>query len=163
MEQKQLTIQYFEMSPDEIVDTDIRQMMQQAIEARNKAYAPYSNFKVGAAVLLIDGTIVEGSNQENGAYPSGLCAERTALFYANSQYKDIPIKAIAIAAGTDNELTAEPITPCGACRQVMLESQNRQSTPIEVWMIGKNKVIKLSSTDSLMTFAFDGKSLQKSN
>lgn len=162
MKNKQLVIDYCEYLVDDAhIPEDIRLLMQRAMTARANAYAPYSGFNVGAALLMADGTMIEGTNQENGAYPSGLCAERVALFYANSQYKNMSVKAIAIAGGPGHDLTAEPLTPCGACRQVMLESQNRQQTPMEVWMVGKNKVIKLSSVDSLMTFAFDGSSLQK--
>lgn len=162
MQAKQLVVNYWEYEPrDEAIPADIQQLIERAIAVRANAYAPYSGFNVGAAVLMNDGTVVEGTNQENGAYPSGLCAERVALFYANSQFPGIPVKAIAIAGGPSYALMDDVITPCGACRQVMIESQNRQPNAIEVWMVGKSKVIKLSSVDSLMTFAFDGKSLSK--
>lgn len=162
MQAKQLVVDYWEYDAfDAAIPADIQQLIDRAIAVRANAYAPYSGFRVGAAVLMNDGTVVEAANQENGAYPSGMCAERVALFYANSQYCGMPVKAIAIAAGSDDGLMDDVITPCGACRQVMLESQNRQPNAIEVWMVGKSKVIKLSTVESLMTFAFDGKSLSK--
>ncbi|MBN2742531.1 cytidine deaminase [Breznakibacter xylanolyticus] len=162
MPQMQLTISYWEYDlNDGAIPQDIQRLIDKSIAVREGAYAPYSRFQVGAALLLSDGSVVTGNNQENGAYPSGLCAERVAMFYANAQYPHLSIRAIALAAGEGADLTQSPITPCGACRQVMLESQGRQNHPIEVWMVGKNKVIKLSSVDSLMTFAFDGSSLKK--
>ena len=101
-----------------------RQLLEQAIEATNRSYAPYSHFCVGAAVLLENGEVVIGCNQENAAYPSGLCAERTALFAAGAQYPDCAVEVLAIAArGTDGELTEEPTGPCGSCRQVIIESE----------------------------------------
>ena len=106
---------------DELNEAD-RSLMKTAMEATARSYAPYSHFSVGAAALLNDGTIVTGTNQENAAYPSGLCAERTTLFYANSQYPDQAVETLAIAARNERgEFLEEPIPPCGACRQVMLE------------------------------------------
>ena len=107
---------------DELNDAD-RALLDDAIEATRRSYAPYSHFSVGAAALLANGVIVTGTNQENAAYPSGLCAERTTLFYANSQYPDQAVKTLAIAARTEKDFIDTPIPPCGACRQVILETE----------------------------------------
>ena len=109
---------------DELNDTD-RALLDDAIEATRRSYAPYSHFSVGAAALLANGVVVTGTNQENAAYPSGLCAERTTLFYANSQYPDQAVVTLAIAARTEKDFIDTPIPPCGACRQVILETEKR--------------------------------------
>ena len=116
---------------DELLDQD-RQLIIAAQQATEHSYAPYSHFHVGAAALLDDGIIVTGSNQENAAYPSGMCAERTTLFYASSAYPNKAIVALAIAAYTDGAFTSTPIAPCGACRQVMLEIEQRYGRPIRI-------------------------------
>ena len=113
---------------DELNDTD-RALLDDAIEATRRSYAPYSHFSVGAAALLANGVVVTGTNQENAAYPSGLCAERTTLFYANSQYPDQAVVTLAIAARTEKDFIDTPIPPCGACRQVILETEKRYATP----------------------------------
>lgn len=123
--------------------------------ACNCAYAPYSNFKVGCAVELNDGTIIEGSNQENAAYPSGLCAERTALFYANAKYPDIPVKTIAITAYHDGDFVKDICSPCGACRQVMAEIEHRFKQDITILMCSKDTVYEVESVKSLLPLAFD--------
>ena len=109
---------------------DVQNLMQQAIEIRKKAYAPYSQFRVGAALLLDNGKIVLGSNQENAAYPSGLCAERVAIFHAGSVYPEAKILKMAITAASDNNQTKAPIPPCGSCRQSIAEYEIKQETPI---------------------------------
>jgi len=126
-----------------------------ASNAAMDAYAPYSGFQVGAAVLLDDGTIVCGNNQENAAYPSGLCAERVALFYAGAQYPDIPVKAIAIAAFSEGQQVAH-VSPCGSCRQVLLETENRFRKPIRVILCGTEEVGIIESAASLLPVGFDG-------
>ena len=119
-----------------------RHLIELAIEATDRSYSPYSHFKVGAAVRLENGVELTGSNQENAAYPSGICAERTTLFYAGAQYPDVPVKMLAIAArGTDGELTEEPTGPCGACRQVILESETRAKAPIRILLYGRKHVM----------------------
>lgn len=139
----------------ELTDTD-RQLVIAAQEATLRSYAPYSHFHVGAAVLLENGTIVTGTNQENVAYPSGLCAERTALFYANSQYPDIAVKALAIAAKTAaGDLCQIPISPCGACRQVMLETEKRFGQTIRILLAGTENFYIADSAKSLLPLAFD--------
>lgn len=125
-----------------------------ALEASKDAYAPYSSFFVGAAVLLVDGTVITGNNQENIAYPSGLCAERTALFYANAQHPKQAVKAIAIAAMHQGE-QVKSITPCGACRQVILETEQRFKQPITLLFFGKDSILRLNSAKNLLPFSFD--------
>ena len=135
---------------------DIQGLMHKAFEARDKAYAPYSKFLVGAALILEDGTIVTGNNQENAAYPSGLCAERTAIFYAGSQYPDKKITRMALSASSSNHTEMTPIPPCGACRQSISEFEIKQETPIEIYFMGQTgKVVKVSSLSDLLPLAFD--------
>ena len=130
--------------------------MHKAFEARDKAYAPYSKFLVGAALILEDGTIVTGNNQENAAYPSGLCAERTAIFYAGSQYPDKKITRMALSASSSNHTVMTPIPPCGACRQSISEYEIKQEAPIEIYFMGQTgKVVKVSSLSDLLPLAFD--------
>lgn len=139
-----------ELTPDET------RLLEEARQATRRSYAPYSRFSVGAAVMLDDGTTVAGSNQENAAYPSGLCAERTTVFYANSRYPDQPIRRIAIAArGTDGQFTPRPISPCGACRQVLLEAEQRAGHDIEVLLYGTEGTYTLRSIKDLLPVSFD--------
>lgn len=130
-------------------------LLEAAIEATNGSYAPYSNFNVGAAVLLENGEIISAANQENAAYPSGLCAERSTIFYAHSKFPKEDIKAIAIAAKERGVLTELPVYPCGACRQVMHETQFRAKNPIKVIMGGASKIEIVESVLDLIPFAFD--------
>jgi cytidine deaminase len=130
--------------------------MEEAIKVRDRAYAPYSRFNVGAALLLENGTIVTGSNQENASYPSGLCAERTAIYYAGSQHPDKNILKLAISASSQNHPTDSPIPPCGACRQAIAEYEIRQNSPIEIYFMGETgKVIKSDSLANLLPLVFD--------
>lgn len=117
MNHKEIHIRYTEYENMQELSAEDRELASMAVEATVNSYAPYSEFHVGAAVRLTDGTAVTGANQENIAYPSGLCAERTAMFYAAAKYPDIPMETIAIAASSHGELCREPATPCGACRQ----------------------------------------------
>lgn len=131
-------------------------LMQKAIEARDKAYAPYSNFHVGAAILLDNGEIITGNNQENASYPSGLCAERTAIYYAGAQYPNAKVLSITISATSQNKPTLNPIPPCGACRQAIAEYEVKQNTPIEIYFMGKlGKIAKSASLVNLLPLAFD--------
>ena len=135
---------------------DTFDLMQEAIEARNNAYAPYSNFQVGAAILLENKEIVIGSNQENAAYPSGMCAERTAIFYAGAKYPNTRILKLALTAGSIEHDTSSAIPPCGACRQAISEYEIKQNSPIEIYFMGKTgKVIKSSSIANLLPLGFD--------
>ena len=138
---------------------DKKDLIEKAKNSSNSAYAPYSGFHVGAAVLLEDGTIVTGSNQENAAYPSGLCAERTALFYANAHYPNLAVKAIAIAAKTKGNFTKDICAPCGSCRQVLVEVENRYNTPIQIIMYGENHIYEVDSIRDLLPFCFGKDSL----
>ena len=142
------------------LDNIHQELIQKAIEAAKKAYAPYSKFKVGAAVLLENGEIIQGNNQENAAYPSGLCAERVAIFYANSKYPNIPIKAIAITANTKNGLIQEPIPPCGSCLQVMLESEKRADSSIQVLLYGQGKITIADSIKQFLPVNFNKEMLK---
>ncbi|MHC5202685.1 cytidine deaminase [Myroides sp. LJL119] len=135
-------------------------LMQKAVEVRKNAYAPYSEFKVGAALLLEDGTIIQGSNQENSAYPSGLCAERTAIFYAGAMHPGKRILKMAISASSDLKLTQLPIPPCGACRQSILEYEVKQESPIEMFFMGdQGPVCYSESLINILPFHFDRTSL----
>jgi cytidine deaminase len=139
---------------------EIQDLMNQAIEVRKKAYAPYSKFRVGAALLLDNGKIILGSNQENAAYPSGLCAERTAIFYAGSAYPEAKILKMAITAASDTNQTTAPIPPCGSCRQSIAEYEIKQDTPIEIYFMGEiGEVYKSSSLKNLLPLMFDKKFL----
>lgn len=142
------------------LSADIQYLMNQAVEIRKKAYAPYSQFRVGAALLLDNGKIVLGSNQENAAYPSGLCAERVAIFHAGSIYPEAKILKIAITAASDTNQTTAPIPPCGSCRQSIAEYEIRQDTPIEIFFMGEiGEVYKSASLKNLLPFMFDKKFL----
>ena len=146
------TIQVCQM--DELTAEE-QHLIQQAIQATGRSYAPYSQFCVGAAVRLDNGIELSGSNQENAAYPSGLCAERTALFYAGAQYPDVPVRMLAIAArGTDGELTEEPTGPCGSCRQVIIESETRAGSPIRILLYGRKHVYVIDGIRPLMPLTF---------
>jgi len=143
-----------ECQMDELSAED-RQLVEQAIEATRRSYAPYSHFHVGAAVRLGNGEIVIGCNQENAAYPSGLCAERTALFAAGAQYPDVPVRVLAVAArGTDGEMTEEPTGPCGSCRQVIIESETRAKHPIRILLYGRRCVYIIDGIRQLMPLTF---------
>ncbi|TDO78068.1 cytidine deaminase [Flavobacterium chryseum] len=142
------------------VPNDVQSLMEQAIEIRKKAYAPYSQFRVGAALLLDNGKIILGSNQENAAYPSGLCAERVAIFHAGSVYPEAKILKMAITAASDNNQTKAPIPPCGSCRQSIAEYEIKQDTPIEIYFMGEiGEVYKSASLKNLLPFMFDKKFL----
>ncbi|KIO53683.1 cytidine deaminase [Flavobacterium hibernum] len=144
----------------EELSKEIQDLMNQAVEIRKKAYAPYSQFRVGAALLLDNGKIVLGSNQENAAYPSGLCAERVAIFHAGSIYPEAKILKIAITAASDTNQTTAPIPPCGSCRQSIAEYEIKQDTPIEIYFMGEiGEVYKSASLKNLLPFMFDKKFL----
>ncbi|MFZ4672571.1 MAG: cytidine deaminase [Flavobacterium sp.] len=135
---------------------EIQSLMQQAIAIRKKAYAPYSKFRVGTAILLDNGHIVLGSNQENAAYPSGLCAERVAIFQTGAIYPDAKIIKMAITAASDTNKTTSPIPPCGACRQSISEYEYKQNTPIEIYFMGESgEVYKSASIENLLPLSFD--------
>ena len=150
-----LGISFKEYSSIEEMDAADRMLVEEAIEAHKGSYAPYSNFNVGAAVLLEDGTVVRGSNQENAAYPSGLCAERTAMFAASANHPGKAMLAIAIVGGFDHAVAATPCTPCGACRQVMAEYQTLSGKPMRIIMYGTERAWKFDRVDDILPFIFD--------
>lgn len=129
-------------------------LLQRANKATQTAYAPYSNFNVGVAILLENGEIVSGSNQENSASPSGLCAERVAMFYANAHYPNIPIVAIAVSSAVNGVLNDKPIYPCGSCRQALLENEQRFKKPIKVIMGSSKKIQSVGSIKDMLPFSF---------
>ncbi len=150
-----ITTNVEELHPSELSDEQ-KTLADHAVRATYRSYSPYSHFNVGAAVQLADGTIVSGSNQENVAYPSGLCAERTALFYANSRYPDQPVSRLCIAARDDKgRLTDSPISPCGSCRQALLETELRYKNPIEIVLVGANSSYIIHSIHDLLPLCFD--------
>jgi len=135
--------------------------MEDAEKARENAYAPYSNFRVGAAILLENGEIITGNNQENAAYPSGLCAERVAIFFAGSQFPNIKILQIAVTARSEKQTLNVPIPPCGACRQAIAEYEIKQKHPIEIFFMGETgEVYKTDSIKTLLPLLFDSNSLK---
>ena len=155
MTNKEIKIAYIEYESLDQLGPDDRKLADAAIEAVSRSYAPYSNFNVGAAVMFEDGEIIQGANQENAAYPSGLCAERTALFYASAERPDAPMKALAIAAGQNGRLCETPATPCGACRQVMAQYQTKSGRPMSVLLVGADKIWKFEKVDDLLPLIFD--------
>jgi len=138
---------------DELSEQD-QHLLNLAKEMTQKSYSPYSHFQVGAVALLADGTIVKGSNQENAAYPSGLCAERTTLFAANANYPNVPVVALAVACFMQGHFTANPSAPCGACRQVMLETEHRFNTPMRVLLYGEKTTFVLDKASDLLPICF---------
>lgn len=132
----------------------LSELIQQAKAATQHSYSPYSHFAVGAAVLLEDGQIFSGANQENAAYPSGLCAERTTLFYANARCPKTPVVALAIAGFSNGCFTPSPVSPCGACRQVMLETEDRFNHNIQVLLYGEREIYLFQSAKDLLPYSF---------
>ena len=135
---------------------DDQELYRSAVEARDKAYAPYSEFSVGAALRLENGLIVSGNNQENAAYPSGMCAERVAVWSALSQYPDVKIKKLFITARSEKKEVKRPVSHCGSCRQTLAEYETRQKQPMEVYFTGETGIIlKAASVRDLLPFMFD--------
>ncbi|MDD5150342.1 MAG: cytidine deaminase [Flavobacterium sp.] len=156
MKEITITTQFSVFDSIQELPNDIQNLMLQAIAVRKKAYAPYSKFRVGAALLLDNGKIVLGSNQENAAYPSGLCAERVAIFQAGSIYPEAKILIMAITAASDTNPTKAPIPPCGSCRQSIAEYEIKQDTPIEIYFMGEiGAIYKSESLKNLLPFMFD--------
>ncbi len=139
---------------------NIQKLMAQAVAIRKMAYAPYSHFRVGAALMLENGIVVTGNNQENAAYPSGMCAERVAIWAASSQYPDQKIMQIAITARSENHLLDQPVPPCGACRQTIAEYEIKQKQNIEIYFMGEvGKIYKSDSLHDLLPLIFDSSNL----
>jgi len=139
---------------------EMKVLVMEARRVSVLAWSPYSGFCVGAAVRLASGEIITGNNQENAAYPSGLCAERTALFYANANYPDIPVEAIAISAKNAGGKVREPVKPCGSCRQVMLETEARFKHPIRIILDGQQSIFSFEGIDTLLPMSFRPASLK---
>ncbi len=159
--EKHIAFKYNEYPGKENLTDEDLGLLEKAFEAVENAYSAYSGFSVGAAVLLANGVVVKGNNQENAAYPSGLCAERVALFSASANYPGVPIKAIAIVAKSQSLLIDTPVTPCGACRQVMVEFENHLKSEMRVIMSGATgPVIITDSAHQLMPLVFDGSHLK---
>jgi len=142
------------------LNTDYIKLVEEAKKAVFSAYAPYSNFNVGAAVLLENNEIITGTNQENSAYPSGLCAERVALFYANSKYPKVAVKALSVCAYNNDKYLKIPPPPCGSCRQVILETEVRFETPIDIILYGTDKILMFKSAKDLLPLSFSGDNLK---
>lgn len=137
------------------VPADILSLIFKAEEAAKRAYAPYSNFHVGAAILLNNGQVVTGSNQENAVFPAGLCAERTAAFSASAQYPEVPFSKIVITAINPVEVLKEPVSPCGSCRQVLFEYENKFKQPVEVILTGQEgPIYHFSCVADLLPYTF---------
>jgi len=162
MKTQKIEISYLEYEKEAELSTEDKALLEMARKAAEKAYAPYSGFNVGAAILLENDVIVTGNNQENAAYPSGLCAERVALFSASAQYPGVAIKALAITAKSALIAVDSPVFPCGACRQVMAEYESHQQTPVKIILSGlTGKIMLLNGVSSVLPFIFNGSSLTK--
>ena len=155
MTEKEIIIKYQEYGSIEELNPVDRELAAEALKAMQGAYAPYSHFHVGAAVRMSNGQIVRGANQENAAFPSGLCAERTAMFAAGARYPDKDMLGIALAGGVMGRLSDRPATPCGACRQVMAQYQAKSGKPMSVIMISSDKVWKFDKVDDILPLIFD--------
>lgn len=154
MKQRALNIQLTEYENLEQLPKKQALLIKRAVEAAKNAYAPYSAYKVGAAVLLKNGEIITGNNQENAAYPSGLCAERVALFYAGSQYPGVAVDMLAITAIQEGSIQEEPVSPCGGCRQVMVETENQGLSPMRILLYGSKRIQVLNRASDLLPLPF---------
>lgn len=159
MKNKKIEINYIEAASLDELTADDTFLVAKARESANNAWAPYSGFLVGAAVLLDNGEIVIGNNQENAAYPSGLCAERVALFAANATYPDAAVEAIAISARNKKGITTEAVKPCGSCRQAILESEHRFEKAIRLILDGQESIYIIEGIENLLPLSFGSGSL----
>jgi len=155
MVRKEIRIEYEEYASAGEMSAEDHALCQAAVEALEGSYAPYSHFHVGAAVRLSDGTVVKGANQENAAYPSGLCAERTAMFAAGAGHPGLDMESIAIVARQDGRICSDPAAPCGACRQVMAQYQTKSGKPMSVILVGADRIKKFARVDDLLPMIFD--------
>ena len=154
MRKKELKIFVYEFDTIlELPESD-KKLVLAAREASENAYAPYSKFQVGAALILENGKLIKGNNQENADFTDGLCAERVALFYANANYPNLKVMAMAISAKNANGLLKEPAQPCGSCRQVLVETEVRFNNPIRLILDGEEKIMVVEGAESLLPFAF---------
>ena len=158
MKEEFVKIRIQSCSLDELNETD-RELVERAQQMTQTSYSPYSHFQVGAALRVADGRVFGGSNQENAAFPDGLCAERTAFFFAQANAPEQAPVAIAIAAQTEGAFTLEPVTPCGSCRQALLEAETRYGQPIRIILYGQKRVIVVNRVADLLPLNFDGSAL----
>jgi len=160
MDKISITTSFLVYQDKQDLPSEVLHLLEKAIAIRANAYAPYSKFRVGCAVLLDNNQIVVGANQENAAYPSGLCAERVAIFQAGSLFPEAKIVKMAISATADEKPVVEPIPPCGSCRQSIAEYEIKQETPIEIYFTGESGAVYQSeSLKNLLPFMFDKKFL----
>ena len=152
---KKIVIEYQEFTSAGLLAKDDAELLEAAVSATDFSYSPFSKFRVGAAVRMADGRIFKAANQESEAFPSGMCAERSLLYYVFSKCPDVPIEAMAIVAKKGRKLTATPTRPCGACIQVMLDAQKRGGRPIRVILGAQEKIEVISSVNDLIPFSFD--------
>ena len=154
MKDLKMNVQIKECQMEELSKVDCK-VVEIAIQSTGCSYAPHSHFHVGTCILLADNTIIRGCNQENAAFPAGICAERSAIFAAGAQYPDQAVKVLAIAArDSSGELTDEPVSPCGTCRQVMVETEKRFGTPIHILLYGRNRIYVVEGISNLMPLSF---------
>jgi cytidine deaminase len=154
MQTKELRIFVYECTTIGDLPPEDQKLVLAARETVWKGYAPYSQFYVGAALLLENKEIFKGNNQENAAFTNGLCAERVALFYANATYPDVPVRALAVTAANQEGITEEPVKPCGSCRQALYEAEVRFEKPIHIILDGKKKIQVIEGMENLLPFAF---------
>lgn len=159
MNWREIKIAYREYEGIDELPGEWKLLVEKAREAAKNAWSPYSGFSVGAAVKLSSGLILTGNNQENAAYPDGLCAERTALFYANANYPHDAVEAVAVTARNANGWLPKPVSPCGSCRQVFLEIETRFRKPLKIILAGEEKVLVFDGTDLIMPFNFTSLSM----
>ena len=155
MTNRHLSIDYIEYASLEEMEPADRELVLAALEAKKGSYSPYSQFQVGAALRLEDGMIIKGANQENIAYPSGLCAERTAMFYAGANYPEKAFDTLAVIASDHGVICESPATPCGACRQALAQYEVKSSKPIKVILGGAKRIVVFDSVSDLLPFVFD--------
>ena len=163
MRMKEIELKYkvrIYSSPEELPEY-AQKLILLAREAANRAYAPYSGYRVGASVLLENGELITGNNQENAAYPSGLCAERTALFYASSRFPQIAVRTLAVSALNEKMLPGEFARPCGSCRQVIAEYEDLSGKPIEIILDGSSAITVVNGIDTLLPFRFKKENLER--
>ncbi len=163
MKKNTLSVNVYEVDKIEELTAEEQELVEVSRKMTRKAYAPYSEFYVGAAILLENGKIIKGNNQENGAYPSGLCAERVAAFAASAMYPGVEMKTIAVSAHSTRVEMEEPVSPCGACRQVLLEYEILQQKPIKMLLSKEEgKILVIEKVNDLLPLSFSGGGLKKS-
>ncbi len=161
MIKKEVHIRYYEVEDMEVLSKQEQELVALSRQMCDQAYAPYSAFYVGAAVLLENGEVVKGSNQENGAYPSGLCAERVAAFAASAMFPGMPMKVMAVSARSNRMKIDKPVSPCGACRQVLLEYELAQEAPMKILLTTEaGSITVIDQVRDLLPLAFSGNGLK---